>query len=264
MTNSTIQELIKLHRSAIDSPHAEQIRGDFEKVLEIFVAANYPEGVEGNTLMCSIHDSFPSHHSCIACNLQDNVRLLERFLLQAGNVSDIHFTFTTFLLLLYLIGERIQVYIEMAELPESYRLQHFGVIQEIRHWANFIKHPKAFMLVVHPQWEYEESVYESSSRATKGRVTIDTAFVKDNYRHEADNKALEKVLARQNDVVVLFPNPISLMSRFVEMQQRFIGLISENKFVRDMLERRTKERHEQVDPTKRRGTRPVDTHIGAE
>lgn len=258
MTNSTIHALIELHRSSIESHYAEQIRVDFERVLEIFVAANYPEGMDSSTLMCSIHDAFPSHHSCIACNLQDNVRLLERFLLQAGNVSDTHFTFTTFLLLLYLLTERIQVYIEMAELPESYRLQHFSVIQEIRHWANFLKHPKGFMLVTHPQWEYEGSMWESSSRATKDRITINTAFVKDYYRHDANNKTLEKILARQSDVVVLFPNPVDLMNRFVEMQQKFIGLINENKFVRDMLERHTKERHDQTEPTKRRGTPPVD------
>jgi hypothetical protein len=194
--------------------------------------------------MCSIHDAFPSHHSCVACNLQENVRLIERFLLQTENVSDVHFAFTTFLLLLYLVTERMQLYLEVAQLPEPYRLRHFGVIQEVRHWANFLKHPKWFMLALHPQWAYDGDGISSTSNATPTRVTIDTAFVKDYYRHEADNPKLDRLLARNEDVVVLFPNPVALMTRFSVAQQKLVQVINENDFVRESLESRTKGRHQ--------------------
>ena len=243
MTTSTINALTELNQRSTETSHAEALRRDFWKVLEVFVAANYPQGIKGSTLMCSIHDAFPSHHSCIACNLNEYTKLIERFLLQVGNISDTQFALTTFLLLLYLATERIQVYLELAELPDSYCSQHFGIIQEIRHWANFIKHPKSFMLVVHPLWEYEGTTWDSAWKSTTERVIIDTAFVKQYYRHDANNNKLDKILARKNDVVVMFPNPVELMTRFVEVQQKLISLINNNQFVRDMLESQTKQRH---------------------
>jgi hypothetical protein len=238
-TEEIITELRSNHRNACDSYYTLQIREDFTKVLEIFIEANYQDGMEESTLMCSIHDSFPRHHSCIACNLQENARLVERFLLYPYGLTDIHYACTTLLMLLYLLVERINEYLAISNVPESYKKRHFQVFQEIKQWANFLKHPKSFMLVLHPQWTYQGSSKNENDYVTKERVIIDSAFVNEYYRSDENKLKLYKTLARKDDVVVTFPNPVELMRRFTEAQLKFVKVIAENEMVREMLESET-------------------------
>jgi hypothetical protein len=240
ITSETIEQLRQIHQKNCQWPRTSQLREDFNKVLEIFIESNYGKGLESNSLMCSIHDSFPSHHSCIACNLNENARLIERFLLYPDSHDDLQYACTTLLMLLYLLVERIYEYFSLAKLPDSYRQRHFQVFQEVKHWANFLKHPKSFMLVTHPIWGYE-GMQEPNfwGEATPNRVEIDTAFVKEYYRSDANNIKLYKLLARKDDIFVSFPNPVTLMQRFAKAQEKFVAVIAENEMVREMLESET-------------------------
>lgn len=238
-TSDIIEQLRMSHQDSCEMPYTSQVRADFTKALEIFIESNYSNGLEGNTLMCSIHDSFPSHHSCVACNLNENTRLIERFLLYPDKLQDLHYACTTLLILLYLLVERVYEYFSLVKLPDPYRHRHFQVFQEIKHWANFLKHPKSFMLVLHPIWEYEGLGDNNSYHATSERTVINTAFVKEYYRSDANNIKLYKLLARKEEVVVLFPNPVNLMERFVKAQEKFVATIAENEMVREMLESET-------------------------
>jgi hypothetical protein len=237
-----IEELRGNDEHQVNYPSDEQLNGDFRQVLEIFIAANHSPDLDGNTLMCSIHDSFPSHHTCVACNLQENVKLLERFLLYAEVLPSVNYSFTTLLLLMYLLIERIHVYFELTKIPDSYQAKHFQVFREIKYWANFLKHPKSFMLVLHPQWQYEGMSETFRDKPRKSTVIIDSTFVKQYYSGDQNNGKLYKLLARKGDVIVLFPNPVDLMKRFTQAQKKFVSLIAENEMVREMLESETMEK----------------------
>lgn len=153
--------------------------------------------------------------------------------------EDLHYACITLLMLLYLLVERIYEYFSLIKLPDSYRQRHFQVFQEVKHWANFLKHPKSFMLVTHPVWEYEGLQETNSQQTNPKRIVIDTNFVKEYYRSDANNIKLYKVLARQENVLVVFPNPVSLMRRFTEAQEKFVAVITENEMIREMLESET-------------------------
>jgi hypothetical protein len=242
-TKDIIAQLRESDDFAVNSPEDKQLRDDFRQVLEIFIEANHSPDLNGNTLMCSIHDSFPSHHTCVACNLQENAKLIERFLLYAEVFPSINYSFTTLLLLLYLLIERIHVYFELTKIPDSYQSKHFQVFKEIKYWANFLKHPKSFMLVLHPGWHYEGMDKETCWHPmTKNTVIINSNFVKQYYAGDQNNAKLYKLLARKDNVVVLFPNPIDLIKRFTQAQKKYVAIIAENEMVREMLESETMEK----------------------
>lgn len=238
--NERIEWLREHDDFIVNSPvHNKQLKHDFRQVLEIFVEANHGQGQDGNTLMCSIHDSFPSHHTCVACNLQENAKLLERFLLYADVFPSINYSFTTLLLLMYLLVERIHVYFELTKIPDSYQSKHFQVFKEIKQWANFLKHPKSFMLVLHPDWQYQGMDEFTKYNNSNENIVIDSAFVKQYYSGDQSNAKLYKLLARKENVIVIFPNPVDLMRRFTKAQKKFVSIIEENEMVREMLESET-------------------------
>ena len=89
-------------------------------------------------------------------------------------------------------------------LPEGYRHRHFSVFQEIRRWANFLKHPNYFILVHHPIFQAGGTVDTS-----KGwEQVVDTEFVVENYGHDAQSKSakLKTAFVRRTKVLVLFPD----------------------------------------------------------
>jgi hypothetical protein len=238
--DKTVAELLESDTRYRRLDEAEQLKAEFRKALDAFVDVNYPQGIGSGSLMCSIHDSFPSHHSCVGCNLNGGMRLVERFLLQSDNLYDVDYAFTTFLLLLYLSTEQVLEYFGVINIPEQYRLRHFQVFQEVKYWANFLKHPKSFMLVLHPTSHYVGMAYDDPFKDEKPpELLIDAAFVKKYYSGGKNNKELYHKLARKDNVVVVFPNPSELMTRFMKAQQKFVSFIAENEMVREMLESET-------------------------
>ena len=193
--------------------------------------------------MCSIHNSFKDGHNCVACNLNVNSELIIKFLLQYKEFGDVNLTFTNFILLLYLLVERYNEYFNLLTLQESYRLRYFQVFQEIKWWANFLKHPKAFMLVHHPVFVYntmkynsEQDNYELIEEAKKNGSIIDTEFVKEYYSGDKNNPKLYQKLTKKENFLVIYPDPISLITKFVDAQKKFVATIAENEIIREILE----------------------------
>lgn len=219
-----------------------ELKQTFMQVLDTYVEANYPHNDTGNSLMCSIHDSFKVGHNCVGCNLQEQTNLLIRFLANYNTFEDIHLTATQFHLLLYLKASRINTYIDYIELQQSHRYRHFGAFQQAVRWANFLKHPKSFMLVHHASYlidglnasaAYYNDIIET---AKQKKLLIDDDFVKEFYSGTDQNQKLHIRLSNKEGVVVLFPNPIELMKRFVGAQAKFVELIRDNALIREILD----------------------------
>lgn len=240
--DATIENLKAFSWHSLTEDQMVQVKHDFKEALGLFIAANYlpKEAEEYDTLMCSIHDAFPSHHTCVGCNLQAGTRAIERFLLRYQSFDSAEHDCAEFIMHLYLVVEKVHTYLELITIPQAYRARHFQVFQEVKYWANFLKHPKSFMLVLHPMWSYEgllgPTLYQDPAR---GELVIDSAFTKEYYSGDKKNLKLYDILARRDNVVVRFPNPVKLTKQFMRALQKFVSIIAENEMVREMLESET-------------------------
>lgn len=214
---------------------------DFEKCAEIFENLIYPDENQDG-LMCKIHDAFGStkskHHNCLGCNLDSSTHHLYMFLYQREKHNDLELSATTYILLMYLLIERVNTIFEIIGLPEAYRLKHFHVFQKITKWANFIKHPKAFVLCHHPMFVTENYI-DLTKMKKSAKLVVDTAFVFKYYSGDNNKKELFEHLANQADVLVIYPDFSNLTTEFCNSLIKFVQLIERNEVYRDILNDKT-------------------------
>jgi hypothetical protein len=194
------------------------------------------ETQSGDTLMCSINEAFVEFHedghNCLGCNLQDQATLISDFLGSADVCySKIHF-FTIYNLLLYLLTERILEIKKIIGLPSGYKEDKFRVLKEVKLWANFLKHPKAFILTHHPKYVFNGEDYERDSKKI-----IDFEYILKYYSGEDINKykVLVRELRNNKNVLVELPDLKRLTHDFCEACKEFIDIIKENKAYREIL-----------------------------
>lgn len=226
------RELIQDHYLNIDEK--SELKQEFEKVLVKFIEFhNFIEGEEYDTFLCNIHSNFSNGHNCVACNLNDTNRRIENFLLGYKLFTDVHTTMTNYIFLLYLQAECIFEYLNYLQLPTAYIQKNFQILFTIKRWANFLKHPKSFMLVHHPIWEYKKEI---NVFVNNNKPVIDTDFVKNYYAGDSKNKELVNKLSNKEELIVLYPNPLELITEFCSAQKKFSELISKNQLVREILD----------------------------
>ena len=191
---------------------------------------------DGYPNSCKIHDAFGGlegeHHNCLGCNFADSSNLILRYLEKHEELTDIQQDFTVYILLLYLLVERIEIVFDIIQLPDTYRDKHFKVFQQVRKWANFIKHPKSFILTHHPVYDFENSgmVHE-----TQFSETIHEQFVTEYYKGHSNptdqkkqNAALYNKLRNKKDILVLFPDIAKLTDKLCYSYNKFVDLIINN------------------------------------
>ena len=193
---------------------------------------------------CKIHDAFggldgQQHHNCLGCNFADSTNLIFRHLQRHEELSDIQQDFTVYILLLYLLVERVEIVFEIIQLPDTYREKHFKVFQQIRKWANFIKHPKSFILTHHSVYDFENSgtIYDKPFTETVNEQFV-TQFYKGHSNQDdqkKQNKELYNRLRNKKDVLVLFPDIAKLTHKLCYSYNKFIDLIINNDVYIDIL-----------------------------
>jgi hypothetical protein len=211
----------------------------FEEALIIFAESIYPDG---GSVMCLLHDCFESQesgcHNCLGCNFADATSWIHNYLVNISRVppSGISEAYTFYIMLLYLLVERIYIVFEIVSLPEEYRYRHFRVFFEIHKWANFLKHPKSFLLAHHPEYLFEGA---DGLEREDYSIVIDQEFVNEYYSGPEKNNKLWQMLQNKNGIGVVFPDPVSLTSRFCEAIHRFISLVKENEVYKEVLASKT-------------------------
>ncbi|WP_222165878.1 hypothetical protein [Edaphocola aurantiacus] len=229
------EELINSYYDQLDD--GSPLKLIFKEVLVYYLEFhNTPTDIVSigdESLFCTIHNYFESEdsHNCVGCNMNESNRRIENFLLGYRYFRDYYATLSTFIFLLYLQVEQIFQYFDIVQLPNEYKLEHFRVFYDVKRWANFLKHPKQFNLVHHPNWVYESPDYVSSGNTP----VIDTVFVNRFYAGEKRKEELSSLLFNKQDLEVLFPNPLELIHAFCEAQKRFVLLIRDNPHVREIL-----------------------------
>jgi len=203
------------HEALIDD-----IQLKFKQCYHIFKTKAFDENE--TPIACKIHDAFGGlngeHHNCLGCNFSDSTWLISNYLKKYEEMTDIQQDFTIYILLQYLIVERMDTVLEILQVPEKYREKHFKVFQQIRKWANFIKHPKSFILTHHPEFDFENSGYEYEKEFS---VKINEQFVETYYKGQKNpednkrtNKELYNKLKNKKDIIVMFPDIATADSSF--------------------------------------------------
>lgn len=227
-----IEKRIAHHYEDLDEP--SELKTVFKEVLIKFLQHHFVDDKEYDSLFCTIHNNFKEGHNCVACNLHESNRRIEQFLLNYKHFTETYCVLTSFILLLYLQAENILLYIGIIELPKDQIKQYFQPFITVKRWANFLKHPKTFLLVHHPFWRYEDN--ESLVNTTISGEIIDTMFVNRYYGGPNHNEELFEKLLKKKDITVVFPNPVIFIEQFCQAQKKFVDLIQQNKTYRDLLE----------------------------
>ena len=194
-----------------------------------------------DTLMCSINEAFADFHSdghnCLGCNLQDDVNLIENFLSTAETYDDINDLFRVYLLLLYVFSEKIFEVMKIIGLPPSYKEKEFEVFRTVKLWANFFKHPKAFILTHHPVYYFDNDTAIEDLKKDNQNKIIDLAFLSKYYKGEDSNKYKNLVgeLKNNKNVKVIVPSIDNLTQEFCNACSVFIQIIKENKAYKEIL-----------------------------
>lgn len=219
----------------------QSLQANFNQAFEIYTAgANDKEGVP---ILCKIHDAFGGqegpHHNCLGCNFADSQTIISNHLSKYETYIDVQESVSLYIMTLYLLVVRMETVMDIVQVPTVFREKHFKVFQQIHKWANFIKHPKAFILTHHPSWDFENSG-EKHEKAFK--VEINDSFVDKYYKGERDpdkqkarNKELYGKLRNQTDVHVLFPEMAQLTKKVCYSINAFADLITKNQVYIEIL-----------------------------
>ena len=218
---------------------AEIVSEQMEKASSIFASEAF---ADGDPIMCQLHDAFgtydTSHHNCLGCNFADSILIIYNFLQTYPYQNTIQSSYSTFIVLAYLLVERTDTLFNIIELNTTYRVEHFKILIEIRKWANFLKHPKAFLLTHHPTFTFTDSpknkvLIESAS------VKIDRSFVEAYYSDDEKNNTLYKELENKDNVLVIFPNMVTLSIDLCKAMRDCVEVVRDNPVYREVIERKT-------------------------
>lgn len=208
----------------------------FKEVLQVFRKELYHKQTPTYCRLHNILDTDESNHNCLGCNLADTTDYVKSMLSLTGRLGNFNKSYTAYLLTLYLMVERIEVLFSIMSLPDSYIKKNFKTFSLIRKWANFIKHPKAFMLVHHPEFTYEgsEKNQQLLKEAHKSK-TINYNFLVKYYSGNENNEELFGTLTNKDDILVVFPNPVVLIREFCECCSKFLSVIEKNEIYHEIL-----------------------------
>jgi len=209
----------------------------FDDAHTLFKQRLYRDDGHLEPMLCKLHEAFGTNsstsHNCLGCNFADITIAFDSVLGSLRSLSDTFASCSTYIFWLYLYVERYDQIMVFLSVPESYRARPFKGLQRIRRWANFIKHPKAFLFSHHPSVYHFGETGELTSEGDS--VIISDAFVQEFYAGKEHNSKLAKMLSNKTDVTVIFPDPLELMQQFADDSDQFIQLIQNNEVYREEL-----------------------------
>ena len=218
-------------------PECDDVRAIFEAAYLDWAVGAYSE--DQSPLLCGLHDVFDlendKHHNCLGCNFAEATESVAHHLRYGGELGSYRDGISLIIMQLYLMAERLDTLFNLIDLDEEYRKENFKILLEVRNWANFIKHPKAFILTHHATYTHR-GVSNFGAIAAAANVVIDRKFVDTYYSDDSRNKDLYKKLENKANVLVVFPNPNRLVENFCTAIRECMSLVKDNKVYRDKLQ----------------------------
>lgn len=222
-----------------EAEQASEVQNQFERAYKHFSEHAFADDVP---TMCQLHDVFgtmdDNHHNCLGCNFADSIQLIEAFLKTWQSQETIHFSYTTYLILCYLLVERIDTMFNVIQLNQDYRVEHFKILLSIRRWANFIKHPKAFLLTHHAEYTFHDSP-KNGALTDHAAVVIDRTFVDKYYSNDDKNNELYREIENKENVLVVFPDVIHVTEELCVAINKSVDVIRDNAVYKEVLAKRS-------------------------
>lgn len=220
----------------------DEINEILEKCKQIFNEKMFKcEGNSSETLMCSVNEAFEGFsrngHNCLGCNLQDDASLIAVFLATGKNYVNLSDIFRVYIMLLYLFSEKIFEIKKIIGLPKGYKEKEFEIFRTIKLWANFYKHPKAFILTHHPVYYFDSDKQISQIRDQAKNKIVDLDFLRKYYKGEDSNKYQNLIgeLRNNENVIVIIPALDILTREFCDACGIFLDIIKENRVYKEIL-----------------------------
>jgi hypothetical protein len=216
------------------------IQNELKQCLDLYKLHFYKRN---ESKFCKIHDLLKTDevdHNCLGCNLNESFELIIEFLKNYKHYNNLNYALTQFILIHYLLSERIETILNIISIPE-YSKEKFKILNRIKRWSNFIKHPKSFVLVHHAYYNYVDSGFEYTPTVNFD-LTIDDQFIDEFYKghhnkeeQEKQNKKLYDKIKKSNKVLVLFPNFLKLTNDLNVCFLEFLEIIETNKIFKEKL-----------------------------
>lgn len=194
-------------------------RGEFQneksrfcEVYDLFTEGISPDKYEG--------------HNCIACNLEEGAYYLNTFLSTNKECAKVDYYVTMLTTIMYLETERIaEIYKELGLSLNNGKFDWgaFPNLQRIKYWANFFKHPKAYMYLHHPKYHI---ISDPNKPNFMIEGIIDDQFVKKFYSGEKHNQDLKELLRNKDGYKVFFPDLVEFIESFCKELENLIRTIS--------------------------------------
>ncbi|TAH42335.1 MAG: hypothetical protein EYC69_06095 [Bacteroidetes bacterium] len=180
-----------------------------EEFLKLF-----PNGIE--SIACDIWDVCVADaretENCIGENFNQFFHLIKDCWFNENNnmVSMDRFYAETYLMWLYRIVAQVNTIFYSLEMSDKTKLWGLKTFQEIRLWANFLKHPKEFLHSYWHQWIWEGDDLVNRDTST----IIDKKYLEKHYSSDKDERPI--TLTKNMEVVIEYPNLIRLTTGLVE------------------------------------------------
>ena len=105
----------------------------------------------------------------------------------------------------------------------------------IRRWANFIKHPKAFIRTHHAAFTFNGSA-KFGDLSDNAAAIIDRTFIDKYYCNNDNNEELIKELNNKENVLVVYPSVTFVIEKLCDALNRTIDLLENNSVYREILD----------------------------
>lgn len=199
----------------------------------------------GRSFACKIWDVMTekkeNHENCLGENFNQLIQPINDDFFgnyTPSTITKLDFYFTTYILWLYLVVERIDFVFDVvnkdnkSKLFADFKENNFKTCQLIKKWANFTKHPKEFIFSHWPQYIMEGPEIMNASET----VIINAEFVKKHYT-KSESRIIE--LENCDSVIVHVPELTILTTEFCKELNIFFDFICDNKIVSDFLKKKT-------------------------
>jgi len=175
-------------------------------------------------------------HNCIGCNFEDSALTILYFLNSNRNCPHIAYYINLYTFLFYGHAERLAViYQEIGYIDSNKKFDwsSFPVLQSIKYWANFFKHPKSAMLLHHPDFFIDTDPSKPNFMINE---IINDKFIKTYYKGDKTNEELREKLANKNHVKIFYPDLVETTRQLCNEFSKIVDTIINNQGFIDKLE----------------------------
>lgn len=174
-------------------------------------------------ISCRLHAlTSDADHNCLGCNFARQIAALIATCRNLKSTPENQEDWISVATLLYWMNPIVDACVTTTHLAgldlEKFRSDFPGLI-DIKPWANFFKHPKAF------QFTHHATLGFTKPAGTEPSVMINTEFVQKFYKNTKKNRELRDQLKGSDAPFVELPNMTFLAKRFCEDFEGFLTLV---------------------------------------